>query len=182
MSATHLPEHSLDQIYESTIHPVQPEHTSSGAKGGGICLDHAERSMDRPEDEKYDEQVMCEPESFVVTLLESFERGHQYRHQHDQHDISGPSWASGEVRQDESFETLIVLGSQLCEIVPVGGSMDPGKQDNRISDQFMERDVLVKLDYTIERSLPQQRDQGSAYGEEKDCDVEMKNQRCCACD
>lgn len=45
----------------------------------------------------------------------------------------------------------------------------------------MERDVLVELNYTIEWSLPQQRDQSSAYGEEKDCDVEMKHQRCCPC-
>lgn len=59
--------------------------------------------------------------------------------------------------------------------------MDPGEQDNRISNQFVERNVLVELDYAIEWSLPQQRDQGSAYGEEKDCDVEMKYQRCCAC-
>lgn len=127
MSATHLSEYSLDQIYESTVHPVQPEHASSGAKRRGICLDHAERSMDRPEDEEYDEQMMCEPEPFVVTFLESFEGCHKYRHQDDQHDISRPPWASGEVRQHESFEALIVLGSQLCEIVPMGGSMDPGK-------------------------------------------------------
>lgn len=76
MSTAHLSEHSLDQIYESTIHPVKPKHAGPRAERCRICLDHAKRSMDRPEDEEYDEQMMREPESFVVAFLESFEGGH----------------------------------------------------------------------------------------------------------
>jgi hypothetical protein len=41
----------------------------------------------------------------------------------------------------------------------------------------VEGDVLVELENSVERRLAQERDEGSADGEEDNADVDMKNQR-----
>lgn len=73
VSATNLSEHPLNQIHKSTIHPILPENSSSRAEGCNVRLDHAKCPMDRPKDEKDDEQVMGEPEALVVLPLEPLE-------------------------------------------------------------------------------------------------------------
>lgn len=94
--------------------------------------------MDGPENEEYDEQMMGEPKTLMVLLLESLKRGDKYHHQNDEHDVPRPSWASSEVCENESFEALMILGGQLCEIVPMGNGVDPGEENDRISYQLVE--------------------------------------------
>ncbi len=130
MPTTYFSEYSLDQVHKPTIHPVLPEHARSRTEWCCICLDHAECSMNGPEDEEYDEQMMREPETLMVLPLESFQRSDQHGHQDREHDISRPPWAGSEIDKKKSFEALIALGSQLCKVVPVSNCMDPGEEDD----------------------------------------------------
>ena len=92
------------QIKESSIHPVLPEHPGSRTERCPICLDHAERPVDRPENEKYDEEMMCEPESFVISSPKLSSGRGKNEHESNQHDVPRPARTSGEVCEKEPFE------------------------------------------------------------------------------
>jgi hypothetical protein len=66
VSSTDLTRNTLTEVCESTVHPVLPEDTDTIAKGRKVGLDHAEGTVDGPEDEEDDEEVVSVPEALKV--------------------------------------------------------------------------------------------------------------------
>ena len=66
VSSSNLTRDSLGQVGKSTIHPVFPKDTNAIAEGRKVWLNHAEGSMDRPEDEEDDEEVVGVPKALKV--------------------------------------------------------------------------------------------------------------------
>lgn len=69
--SSNLSRNSLHQINVTSIHPVLPEDSNgTGSQSNTvwceIWLNHAEGSVDRPEDEENDEQMMRIPETFKI--------------------------------------------------------------------------------------------------------------------
>lgn len=142
--ASDLTSDSLRKISESTVHPVLPENTDTIAEGRKVGLDHAKRSMDGPENEEDDEQMMHVPKAFEVgtsSFLSSCER---HRIQCDEHDISTPSRTCSKIGENKAHETEIVACRKTCKIVPVSNRVDPGKEYNGPCDQLVKGDVLVE--------------------------------------
>ena len=137
--------------------------------------------MDRPKDKKDDKEMMSVPKAFKVLSPESLYRGCEHKHQTCKHDIAGPARACDKITQQPSLKTKIVLSSELSIIVPVCNGVYPAEENNGPGDQFVECDVLIKLNDTIQGRLTCQRDERSAYRENKDGDVEMKNQGSSSC-
>lgn len=84
---------TLGQVNEATVHPVLPEDTygrraDRDAEGGEVRLDHAERSMDRPENEEDNEEVMSVPEALKVGASRLFERGEYHSHERGEHHVT----------------------------------------------------------------------------------------------
>lgn len=55
--------------------------------------------------------------------------------------------------------------------------MNPGEKHNRPGRRDVEGDVLVELDNAVQGRLSEQRNQGSANGEENDADIDVEDQR-----
>lgn len=58
----------------------------------------------------------------------------------------------------------------------MSNDVNPGEKHNRPGRRNVEGDVLVELDNTIQGSLSEERDQGSADGEENDADIDVEDQ------
>lgn len=59
----------FQQVNEAAVHPVLPEHTRACTERRGVCFDQTESSMDRPENEKNDEEMVSIPKSLEVLAL-----------------------------------------------------------------------------------------------------------------
>jgi hypothetical protein len=99
--------------------------------------------MHRPENEEDNEEVVQVPESFKVRTTRLLDRCCEDHHQCCEHDIASPARTSGEVGKKEAFEAELVLCGELGKVIPMGYSMNPGKEDNRVCYEFMKRDVLI---------------------------------------
>lgn len=88
MPAAYLSEYPFEKIYKAAIHPVLPEYSRSRTEGCNVCFYHAKRSVNGPEDEEYDEQMMSKPEPFMVLPLKPLEGGDEHDRQDDKHDIT----------------------------------------------------------------------------------------------
>jgi hypothetical protein len=88
---------ALAKVRKSTVHPVFPEDTDTVAKGRKVGLDHAEGSVNRPEDEEDDEEVVGVPEALEVRTSSFLRCCKCDRHQSHKHDISTPTRSSREV-------------------------------------------------------------------------------------
>lgn len=79
--AAHLAGNAFGQIYEASSHPILPKYSYTGTKRRKVCFNHAERSVDGPENEENNKQVVSVPEAFEVCatgLLDGSEHnGHQ---------------------------------------------------------------------------------------------------------
>ncbi len=155
MPPTNFSQNSFDEIGKASIHPEFPERTGALTKWAGICFDHTESSVDRPENEEDDKKVMRVPKALEIRTPKPLHRRYHHQHQANEHDVSRPAGTSGEVGREEPFKPLFIVLRELREIVPMRTGMEPSKEDNRPSYQFMERDVFVELDDPIYRCLPQ---------------------------
>lgn len=88
VSSTNLPHHSFQQVDESAPHPILIEDTRTEAEGRCICLDHTECTMDGPENEEHDEEVMGVPEPLKVDPLEPVHGCDDHRHKCSEHDVA----------------------------------------------------------------------------------------------
>jgi hypothetical protein len=91
------------------------------------------------------------PEAFEVCASCFLCGCERYRHQRNQHDIAAPTWASRKICQDKAHETQVIGGREASEIVPMRNGVDPGEEDDRPCDEFMECDVLVERNDVVER-------------------------------
>lgn len=181
VTSTNFSGDAFGQIAETSIHPVLPEHTNSGGTNTGtkrcnIRLNHAERTMDRPEEKEDDKHVVCIPESFVVGSSGFLHRGDNHTHQCNEHDIASPSRARDKVGKKPSVNTEFVLDCDLSEVVPMSDCMHPRPKDNRPSCGDVEGDVLVKLNDAVQRSLSEKGDESSADGKQNDSNINVKDQ------
>lgn len=122
---------AFGQVNESSNEPVFPKDTNSSAEGGSIRLDHAEGAMERPEKEEEKEEVMGVPESFKVSTSGLLHSSSGHQEEDDKHDVTRPSWTSQKVCHEETLESEALLGGKLCEIIPVGDSVNNREEDNR---------------------------------------------------
>lgn len=83
VSPSYFTRNALSQVRESTIHPILPEDTDTVAKWRKVGFDHAESTMDGPEDEEHDEEVMRVPEALKVRPSRLFRSGERDRHQRE---------------------------------------------------------------------------------------------------
>ena len=178
MSATDLAQDALKEVRKATDHPVLPEDASSEAEGGVVGLDHAEGAVNGPEAEEDNEEMVDGPEALVIGPPRLFDRGEEHGHQGEEHHVAGPAWACEEVDLEEASEAKFLFGGKLGEVVPVGDGVDPGEEDKGEGDEFMEGDVLVERDNAVEGRLAGEGDEGSAYWEEDEGDVEVEDESC----
>ena len=141
--ASDLAEDTFKQIDESAVHPVRPKDAAAIAKGRDVCLDHAERAVDGPENEENDEEVMQIPEALKIGTTRFLNRCTEDDHQRCEHNVARPARPGCEVCSKEALESLFVLCRELGKIVPVRNCVDPGEEDNRVSYQLVEGDVLI---------------------------------------
>lgn len=134
MSSTYFTCDALAEIRESSVHPVLPKDTDAIAERRKVGLDHAESSVDGPEDEKDDEEVVRVPEALEVCTSRFLCRRECDRHECHQHNISTPARASRKVGQNEAHESEVVARRESRKIVPVGNGVDPGEKDDRPRD------------------------------------------------
>jgi hypothetical protein len=142
---------SLSQVRESTVHPVLPEDTDTVAERRKVGLNHAEGTVDGPEDEEDDEHVVRVPEALKVGTTRLLGGGDGDGHEGEQHDVSTPSGTGSKVGKDEAHEAQLVEGGKPGEVVPMGNGVDPGEEDDGPGNQLVEGDVLVKGNNVVQR-------------------------------
>lgn len=182
VASTNLTSNTLSQVDETAVHPVLPKHTdgrsaNAGAERSKVGLNHAEGTVDGPEEEEDDEHVVSVPESLIIGTAGLLDRGEDHTHERDQHDIASPAGSGDKVGQQPAVDSEVVLGGDLSKVVPVGNSVDPREEDNGPSGGDVEGDVLVELDDSVERSLTGQGDERAADGEKDQSDVDVEHQR-----
>lgn len=146
VAATHLPRKPLRQIDEPTEHPVLPENTDSRAKGRDIWSHHAEGTVDGPEDEEQDEEVVGVPESFVVGATRLLHGGQDHGGDDNDEDVAAPARTGLEVELRKALESNVVLRRELGNIVQMGDGVQPGEEEDRPRHELVEGDVLIELD------------------------------------
>jgi hypothetical protein len=151
VASTDFTRNALTEVGESTVHPVLPENTNAIAEGRKIGLDHAEGTVNGPEDEEDDEEVMRVPEALKVSSACVLGGCECNCVQSDEHDISTPARSSRKVGQDEAHESKVVTGRESREVVPMGNGVEPGEEDDGPGDQLMEGDVLVEGNDIVQR-------------------------------
>lgn len=78
--STDFPKYSFYQVNESAVHPELPEDPRALTKRSRVCLDHAEGSMDGPEDKEYDEKMMHVPEALKFGTAKPLNRRSDNEH------------------------------------------------------------------------------------------------------
>jgi hypothetical protein len=149
VSSSDLTRNTLGQVRESTVHPVLPEDTDTVAEGRKVGRDHAEGSMNRPEEEENNEEMMGVPEAFEVCATRLLRSCQCNSHQREQHNITAPAGASSKVGQDEAHEPEVVRCREPSQIVPMRNCVDPGEEYNSPGDQLVESDVLVEWNHVV---------------------------------
>lgn len=130
VSSSNLTGNALSQVREPTIHPVLPEDTNTVTEGREVRLNHTECSVDGPEDEEYDKKVMSVPETLEIGTSRLLCSCQGNSHQCDKHNITTPSGTCCKIGQNEAHEAELVDCGKLCEIVPMGDRVNPGKEDD----------------------------------------------------
>ncbi len=176
VSSTDLTSDTLGQVGESTPHPVLPEDTDTSAEGRKVRLDHAESSVNGPEDEEDDEEMMGIPEALKVGTTSILHGGDGNSHQSDKHDVSTPAGTSGKIGQDESHESQIVVGGEPSKVVPMSNCVNPREENNGPSNQLVESDILVKGNNVVQGSTPGHGDQIPANGEQDESNIDVESQ------
>lgn len=151
VSSSYFTGNSLGQVRKSTIHPVLPEDTDTVAEGRKVGLNHAEGSVDGPEDEEDDEQMVHVPETFEVGATSLLRSRDSDRHERSQHNVTTPSRSSCKVGKDKAHESQVIGSRKLGKVVPMGDSVDPREEDDRPGDQLVEGDVLVERNNVVQR-------------------------------
>lgn len=100
----------FSEVTEAAGHPVLPESAVSKAKGFVVCGNHAEGSVNRPEDKEDDEQVVDVPKPLIIGSSRLFDGGKVHGHDGDGQDIPGPAGTCQKIQLDESQKSSIVLG------------------------------------------------------------------------
>lgn len=177
VSAPDLTGDTLTQVCKSSIHPVLPEDGNTSAKGRKVGRNHAESTVDGPEQEEDDEEVVHVPETLKVCTTRTFGRRECNSHQTNQHDVATPAGTGGEVGENETHESEVVVGGEAGQVVPMGNGVNPGEEDNGPGDQLVEGDVLVKGNYVVERRTTGNGDEIPAYREQDKGYVNMEHKR-----
>lgn len=181
VTTSHLACDTLGQVNETAVHPVLPEDSNSrcanaGAERCNIWLNHAESSVDGPEEEENDEHVVSIPEALKVCSSRLLGRRENHTHQRNKHDIASPTRSRHKIGNQPAVDTKLVLDGDLGKVIPVSNGMDPRPENDGPGGDDVEGDVLVELEDAIERCLSKERDEGSRDGEENDGDVDMEDQ------
>lgn len=119
VSATDFTRGSLSKVRKSTVHPVFPENTNAIAKGRKIRLDQAEGTVNGPENEEDNEQMMGIPKSFELGPSVFLCCGDDHGGQGNQHDITGPSGTGSKVGKKETNETEVPIVSKDPQVPPM---------------------------------------------------------------
>ncbi len=125
MAASHFPSNTFEEVDEPAIHPVLPEGTRSGTEWREVGFDHAKCAMNRPEDEKDDEEVVRVPEALKVGPAAFLYRCGDHGTECEQHDVSGPARACSEIKLEETSEAKSLLGCELSKVVPMCDGVHP---------------------------------------------------------
>lgn len=97
VSSSYFTGDTFGQVGKSTVHPVLPEDTNTIAERCKVGLNHAEGSMNRPEDEEHNEQMVHVPEAFEVCATSLLRSCNRDRVERNQHDVTAPSGSSRKV-------------------------------------------------------------------------------------
>ena len=178
VASAHFTRNALSKVGESTIHPVLPEDTDAVAEGRKVGLDHAESTVDGPENKEDDEHVMSVPEALKVRATRLLSSCNGNGHQREQHDVSTPSRSCSEVGEDETHESEFVECGEAGEVVPMRNGVNPGEEDDSPGDKLVEGDVLIEWDDVVQRRTAGHRDEVPAYWEEDEGYVNMQYQSC----
>ena len=141
---------TLSQVGKSTVHPVLPKDTDTIAEGRKVWLNHAEGSVNGPEDEEDDEEMVHVPETFKVCTTSLFRSSQCDCHKRNQHDITTPTRSSSKVGEDEAHESKLVACRESGQIVPMCNRVHPGEEYNGPSDELMEGDILVERNNVVQ--------------------------------
>lgn len=125
VTATDFAPCTFSKIQYSSKDPEAPEDSDGAAKGWPIGLDHAKRSVERPEKEEDEEQMVGVPKSLEILATRSFHSSDSHCHEAEKHDVAGPAGSGGKVGQQPAFETEAVSFGESGKVVPVGDGMKP---------------------------------------------------------
>ena len=131
VSSTNLTRNTLAQVSKSAPHPVLPENTDTVAERRKVRLDHAEGSVDGPEEEEDGEEMMGVPEAFELGTSVLFGCCPSHGRECNQHDVSCPSGTCCEICEEEAHETELVSHCEHPQIPPMRNRVDPGKEEDR---------------------------------------------------
>lgn len=134
---------SLGQVEETTVHPVFPKHTGTGAEWRKVLRNHAEFTVDGPENKENDKEMVAVPEALEVGSSLLLNGSPHHPAEGDEHDISRPAGSGDEVSEDESHEAKLVLRGEASQVVPVGNGVAPGEEEDGPGGENVECDVLV---------------------------------------
>lgn len=147
--------------------------------------------MYRPENEKDYEEVMQIPKSLKVCTPWFLEGGSEDDHKTYEHNVSRPSRTTCNISKKEALEAEIVFLCQFGEVGPMSDGMNPCEEDEGVSYQLMEGDILIcifvrtaelqadsktrtELDNAIQRRLSSQRYERAAHSCLVQCNSQQK--------
>lgn len=174
MAAPNLPRCALCKVRESSIHPVLPKDTDAIAERCKVRLNHAKRSVDRPENEEDDEQMVRIPEAFELRATMFLSSRPAHGRQRDEHNVAAPSGARGEIGDEEADEAEAVDLGEDPEISPMGDGVEPGEEEDGPADELVEGDIFVEGNDAVEWGATRHGDQVSADGEQDESYVHVE--------
>lgn len=201
MSRTDFTKNTFNNPYDTADEPVSltrtnktkrwrrkkltyPEDTNAVVRTErwSIRLDHAEHSVQLPVDEKDDEKMMRIPKAFEVDLSLFLSRKKSHDTQNDGHDPSSGTSPGCKIGTKEVDKELSRGRAHRCgqfvEVDHMGSDVDESASDNSPSRCFVECDVAVKRNDTIERGTSKKGYEVAANREENEDHVNVKDKRC----
>lgn len=136
MSSPDLSHQPLEKIDSSTPNEVQVEGTITEIVWLGVRRNHTPDTVQCPEEEEDNKQMVRVPESFIVRPAGLLNGSKHHGHESNRDDPSCPGRAQKETNVKEAPETHATLGSQLGCIVQVGNRVNPCEEDNGPGDNY----------------------------------------------
>jgi hypothetical protein len=98
------------------------------------------------------------PKSLIVLSTGFLERRENHHHESDEHNVSRCTWSRPEIDEEESLDSGFRSDCEACKVYPVSNCMNPCEEDDRPCDEFVERDIFVKVDDTVKMGASEEGD------------------------
>ncbi len=170
-----FPHDSFGQVCDCSAEPVLPKDTKSYTRRRPVCLDHAERAMNGPQNEEQNKEVMYGPKNLEIRSAEAFQRGHSNDIQQEEHKMARQTGSCSKVREEESFNPFAAVYSVHEEATTISTTVYIGEEYQGPGRKLVERDDAVEVNDIIEKPSTYYRDQITTNGEDKDDEIDVED-------